>query len=252
MTSAPEVFVVELARVSRMARKFVRGLSKEDRDDVLSAALLWCWEHRDSYSLTTSLETWFVNAVRDSYKAWQRGELRASAEVLNEIPTADSTLAAVEAREAATKLAASLPPDYRRVAELEAQGYTRAEMVAQGVVKSTIDAARARIKQMRRLIPDPHEYRTILRGAGYVDSDERLDHGAPIDREIEQLEAIPRHGADCPPCWKCKYFEGYLPGPHRRVGMPLQAPEVAAAVAATEARKVKIAKRVRAGLKEAD
>jgi len=246
MTSAGEVFVIQLARASRKAKQIVGYLPRADREDILASALLWCWEHRDSYSLTTSLDTWFVNAVRDAYKTWRRGDQRNDAKVLEAIPTGDSTLATVEAWEAATKLVTALPPEYRRVALLDAQGYTRVEMEAKGIPKDTIDATRARIKQLRKLVPEDQDYRRLMLKRAPPSSDEQYTQSY-VDREIEQLEAMPRHGADCPPCWKCKWFEGYLPGAHKRVGMVIQEPEVAAAVAANEARKVDIAKRVRDG-----
>lgn len=244
MTTAAEVFVVQLARASRKAKRIVRYLPKADRDDVMSAALLWCWEHRDSYSLTTSLDTWFVNAVRDAYKRWQRGEARNGAETLDEIATGDSTLAAAETWEAAAKLAAALPREYRRVAQLHSWGYSRSEMEAKGISKAVIDATRARIKQLRQLVPDDHEFRRVIRTASAPSSD-NPDVAAQIDKDVEELEAMPRHGADCPPCWKCKYFEGYLPGDHRRAGMDIQERSVRAAVLRTERRKKRIAQEVR-------
>jgi len=69
----------ELASASRRAQRFLRrkGLSREDREDIIGDALLWCLENRDSYSLTTTLDTWFVNAVRDAYKAHKRIEERS-------------------------------------------------------------------------------------------------------------------------------------------------------------------------------
>lgn len=245
MTSAGEIFVVQLARASRKANRLVRYLPEADRDDIIAAALLWCWEHRESHSLTTSLDTWFINAVRDAYKKWTRGEQHSGAESLRDIPTGDTTLATVEAHEVATKLAAALPAAYREVARLHVYGYSRAEMETRGITKATIDAARARIRQLRRLLPEEHQYRRVILTTAYGDSDSAAFPRSAIDQEIEQLEAMPRHGADCPPCWKCKWFEGYLPGAHKRLGMAIQEPEVKEAVASIERRKVEIAKSVR-------
>jgi DNA-directed RNA polymerase specialized sigma24 family protein len=162
-TSPAEVFVVELARASRKANRLIRHLPRADREDIIASALLWCWENRERYSLTTSLDAWFVNAVRDAYKNWRRGELRNGADVLRDIPTGDSTLATVEAWEAAAKLVAALPKEYRRVVWLDAQGYTRDEMMAKGLSHYQISHARQRIKQLRRLLPDDHEYRRAVR-----------------------------------------------------------------------------------------
>lgn len=255
MTTAAEVFVVQLARASRKAKRIVRYLPRADRDDIMASALLWCWEHRDSYSLTTSLDTWFVNVVKNEYARWRRGELRNGAEMLDEIPTGDTTSAAAEALEAMDKLMAALTPTDKKVAQQLMLGRTRVEMMRDGLAHDQIYGARQRIKQLRRLIPNDHEYKKVVRAfrAPSDDHDTGEDDGISniqrswIDREIEELEMMPRHGADCPPCWKCKWFEGYLPGAHKRVGMAIQEPEVAAAVAANEARKQEIAKRVRAG-----
>jgi hypothetical protein len=73
-----EAITRELARASKIAIRFLRkrGVTLDDREDILQDALLWCLEHQDNYSLTTTLETWFINAVRDAYKRHQRHEAR--------------------------------------------------------------------------------------------------------------------------------------------------------------------------------
>jgi hypothetical protein len=246
MTSAAEVFVVQLARASRKANRLVRHLQPADRNDILSAALAWCWEHRDSYSLTTSLDTWFVNAVRNAYQRWQRNEL--DTDQIAEIPVGDTALANVEAWQAVTKIAGALPLMYRRIALKQLQGYTRQELMKQGFSHDAIYNTRERVKQLRRLLPEDHEFKRALRTAPMPQSDEIAhlhNKGSNIDREIAQLEAMPKHGKDCPPCWRCKWFEGYLPGEHISLRMPIHEPEVRDAVRDTEARKIDIANEVR-------
>jgi DNA-directed RNA polymerase specialized sigma24 family protein len=244
MTSPGESFVIQLARASRKANYIIRKLSRADRDDVIAAAMLWCWQNRDNYSLTTTLDTWFVNAVKDAMKALRRGELQHSATQLQDIPTGDTTLAAAQALEAADKLMAALPPEYKKVAKMQMAGHTWPEMVAQGVTQRTVDEARARIKQLRKLLPDDHEYRKVLRNAG-VQPKTGVITG--IDREIEALNFAPAHGKECPPCWRCKWFEGYLPGPRKDVRMEIVERSVKAAVLWTERRKQHIAQEVRDG-----
>lgn len=246
-TSAGEVFVLELARVARKANRLVRHLQKSDRDDVMAAALAWCWENRRTYSLTTTLDTWFVNAVRDAYKTWRRGERRTAAESMSEIPTGDTVESAVAAQQAANALAIALPPEYRQVARYEMEGYTRAEMKEAGLSHDVISEARARIKQLRRLLPDDYGFRRALRSAPSRDSAERPQEMSNIDHEIEALDFPPPSGQECPPCWRCLWFEGWLPGAHKSVRMPIVEPEIAKAVADTEARKVTIARGVRDG-----
>lgn len=77
-TTPDEAITRELSRSSKVAIRFLRkrGLSLADRQDILHDALLWCLEHQDNYSLTTTLETWFINAVRDAYKRFKRHEAR--------------------------------------------------------------------------------------------------------------------------------------------------------------------------------
>lgn len=248
MTSASEVFVLQLARSSRKANRFVRHLQKVDREDVIAAALAWCWANREKYSLTTTLDTWFMNAVRDAYKAWLRTDNRVPAEqLIGEIPTGDTTEAAVAATQAAETLIRALPSEYKKVARLEMLGYTRAEMGEQGIPKQTIDEARSRIKQLRRLLPDDYEYRRVLR-TPRTSSPDHLSHEQPqIDKEIEALDFPPPGDNECPPCWRCLWFEGWLPGTVKSARMQIVEPEVAKAVTDTEARKVAIAKGVRNG-----
>lgn len=63
---------------------------------------------------------------------------------------------------------------------------------------------------------------------------------APIDHEIERLLRRPRHErADCPSCWRCRWYDGLRPGTWRP--RPFADPEVAAAVRAVEQRKIEIA-----------
>src|ERR1700676_853973 len=94
MDRAEEIFTMQLARAAgKKANKFLRarGLQKSDRDDVISAALLWCWENRANYSLTPTLETWFMNAVRNAYQDMQRHTLPTSDESLDNMGGADET-----------------------------------------------------------------------------------------------------------------------------------------------------------------
>lgn len=72
--NTPEAMITrELARASRVAIRFLRhrGVTQQDRRDILHDAIVWCLEHSNNYSLTTTLETWFINAVRDAYKRFK-------------------------------------------------------------------------------------------------------------------------------------------------------------------------------------
>lgn len=71
-------------------------------------------------------------------------------------------------------------------------------------------------------------------------SDSSRERRSRIDHDIERLLRRPKHGrADCPSCWKCRYFDGFKPDnwkPPTWID-----PEVRAAVEATEREKIRIA-----------
>jgi RNA polymerase sigma factor (sigma-70 family) len=247
MTGASELFVITLARASRRARRYLRYLNSADRDDVLAAAILWCWEHRTKYDPSVSLEDWLVSAIKNAKRDLRRGELREAAEVIADIPVSDDTVARAEALESAQQIVEALPPESRKAAYHIARGETRGEMIAQGVTQWAIDNTRAQLKKLRHLMPDEHEFRRVLRFSPGPDSDDLNKEPAPIDKEIERLEFAPPQGKECPPCWRCKWFEGFLPGAHVPVKMPVVEPDIKEAVAATEKRKIDIANLVREG-----
>jgi hypothetical protein len=257
--NAAEIFTMQLARAAaKTANKFLhaRGLQKSDRDDVIAAAMLWCWENRDNYSLTTTLETWFMNAVRDSYKNLQRNELPAYDESIHKLNNGDETYDKVAAESSAEALMRALTPADRKIAELTMQGYTKEEMMAKGVSHKAIQNGRARIKQLRRLLPDDDSrLRSRLRAgvtkkAPSLDELDEMDEAQPsrIDVEIAQLDFAPPAGKDCPPCWRCMWFEGFMPAAKRDTRMDIEDLEVREAVRVTESRKIEIAQQVRDGL----
>jgi hypothetical protein len=248
--SAAEVFITQLARASaKTANGFLhaRGLQSSDRDDVISAAMLWCWTNRNNYSLTTTLETWFMNAVRDAYKSLQRGELPVSDESIENLGGADVTYNIVEAESSVAAIAAGLTRTERRIAVMTMEGYTKTDMLDKGLREIDIRDARSTIKRMRELLPDESNYRILIRTPSATSSDDLEDGLSSIDIELEQLDFAPPAGKDCPPCWRCMYYEGFLPDGKRSTRMEIVDLEVREAVRVTEARKIEIAQRVREG-----
>src|ERR1700728_2832269 len=238
MTQSPaEVFITQLARASaKRANGFLRarGLQSSDRDDVISAAVLWCWTNRNNYSLTTTLETWFMNAVRDAYKALQRGELPLSDDSIENLGGADSTYNIVEAESSVAAISAGLTRTERRIAVMTMEGYTKSDMLDRGVREIDIRDARSTIKRMRELLPDESNYRILIRTPSATSSDDLEDSPSSIDMELEQLDFAPPAGKDCPPCWRCCYFLGFLPDGKRNTRMDIVDPEVLEAVSNTE------------------
>jgi RNA polymerase sigma factor (sigma-70 family) len=248
MTSAKEIFVVQLGRASRKANRFIRRLPKGAREDVLSMAMLWCWENRDSYSLVTSLDTWFVGAVRDAYKSWLRGERRSRAELVSEMRSDDDPEYNTTLADAVRALADNMDEVDRAIVQLKLDGEERPDYIA-GRLKLDATTVRRRLARMRDQIPTGAHEGVILRRAVTPRAQNYDEQGAvesEIDRELEKLDMPPEHGKDCPPCWRCKYFEGYLPGEQIPTRMEIKEREIKAAILKTERRKITIAKRVRA------
>jgi DNA-directed RNA polymerase specialized sigma24 family protein len=251
MDRAEEIFTMQLARAAgKQANSFLRsrGLQKSDRDDVISAALLWCWENRANYSLTTTLETWFMNAVRDGYKVLRRGELPLSDESIDQMASADPTYDAVAAESSAKALIDALTPVDKEIAILVMEGYTYREINKRGYASDAINGAQKRIKQLRRLLPEESRSKRLIQTTAAAVSDDAGDQLSGIDAELERLEFAPPAGKDCPPCWRCMWFEGFMPSGKRATRMEIEDPEVREAVKVTEARKIEIAQRVRDGL----
>ena len=166
------------------------------------------------------------------------------------------TYDAVAAADSAASIVRELSFTERRVAFLTMQGYTKDEMIAKGIARRSINESKAYIQRLRELLPDGSNYSVILRTppAGSDEYDENDDHGDSqdpevswIDQQLEKLDFPPPHGADCPPCWRCMWFEGFMPAGKRDTRMVVEDAEVREAVKNTEARKIEIAQAVRDG-----
>ena len=249
--NAAEIFTMQLARAAaKQANKFLRarGLQKADRDDVISAAMLWCWDNRGNYSLTTTLETWFMGAIRNAYQDLRRSELPTSEESLDNMSGVDDPTYDIVAAESSAKvLINALTPVDKEIALLIMKGFTREEMMDKGISHDAIYQARSRIRQLRRLIPEDTRSKRLIQTAAAASSDDAGDQLSEIDMELEQLEFAPPAGKDCPPCWRCMWFEGFMPAGKRDTRMTIEDAEVREAVKATEARKIEIAQQVRDG-----
>lgn len=287
--NAAEVFTIQLSRAgAAQADKFlrVRGLQKSDRDDIVAAALLWCWENRDKYDpLIAQLDMWFIRAVRNAWESWRAQDLPTSEESLDKFGRVDETYAAVASESAARALIDALPPASKELAVLTMKGFSRRELIKQGYPERAIGDTYKRIKQMRRLIPDSFESWLLTNSRVVVGTQRKsvsrvlnfgnqrthvpLSDGSDVDREddvadfsvesqheadqhvavidllLTKLDFAPQHGSECPPCWRCKWFEGMLPSGKRDTRMAIEDDEVRAAVKDVEIRKIEIAQQVR-------
>jgi RNA polymerase sigma factor (sigma-70 family) len=227
-----------------------RQLHRAARDDVIAAAMLWCWENQNNSSLTATLEQWFMGAIRNAYRDYLRGEIRnGTTEIVENMGAKDDPEYSVMLQDAIKTMVSNMDEIDRAIVQLTLGGKDQRE-VSQALAMDVVTIKR-RIWKMRDQIPASAHVNTILRRAvtpPAISSDDASDKLAPIDKEIEALEFVPPQGKECPPCWRCKWFEGYMPGKgNRHYRFNLNEADVAEAVASTESEKVRIAQEVRDG-----
>lgn len=239
MTSTAQLFVVSLARASKRARRHLRGLKRADRDDVLATAILWCWENRATYNPAVSLDDWFVGAIRNARKAWKRGEARQASEMVEAVAAPDDTAWSVEVRQAINRLCRSMDKRDKRIVQLSMEGMTQEDIAEQADIP--LRTVKRKLARLRSMIPERDDFAVAQRRMPTGDSDTQRGT-SKIDKEIEKLEFAPSGGTDCPPCWRCKWFDGYLPAANTARRLPITIePEIRAAVLDVEARKIEIA-----------
>lgn len=242
MSTPAEQFAIELGRASKRAAKSLRHVRGQDRDDVLSSAILYCWENRATFNAATmSLESWFDESVQTVRKDYRKRLHHAAPEQLAQLMSTDDPSQDMESEQAARFGAAELTTEERTVFIMLNEGYSFREIRRQ--LGGDVTITRRMVNNLRKLrerLPDPRNAMIAKRGevAGDIDNDQR--EPAPIDHEIEKMLRRPAtERADCPVCWRCMWYVGIQPRNY-------QAPRhedtaVRDAVHATELRKIAIA-----------
>ncbi len=219
-------------------------MSKHNRDDVLASALLWCWEHKDAHDPSVeNLEEWFIGALKEARKTHRNATSRSRSKQppLTTSSTQDDTLTLASGASTADLLERALTVRQRtvlRVMDAQNWSFHKTARVC-GLDGLETDMLRIQLKKIRDELPELREWhKTIMRRM--VDSDDiKYDEKPRIDREIEALEFAPSPEKDCPPCWRCKWFEGWTPSNYKPTR--LADAEVQTAVQRTEAEKIRIA-----------
>jgi DNA-directed RNA polymerase specialized sigma24 family protein len=234
MTSPAETFAIELGRVSKRSRRFLRGLKREDRDDAVAAAILACWERREQFDQAVQpLEDWFKDVLQSTARSVLRANRAPNYAALKlaEIAAPEDTARNAELQ----MIAENLTEIEQRVASMLAEGYSLNR------IATDIEMTRSELKKVIRKLKtfSGSQSVAIREEPTYSRSDNDLRHKAQIDHDIERLLRRPAtERADCPVCWKCFWFEGLTPTHYHPP--QLADLDVCAAVAATEARKIKI------------
>lgn len=219
MSSAIEQFVIELARSRAPAQKFLRGLNREDADDVLAQAVLFAWEHRAEYTNDVAPAQWFSRFLSQARRAFKPhgpmtrslDELTAARGVdrLADLASSADTARESEVRSAAEGLLAAFDADERRVLRLRSAGHSVKETAElTGFPRAHVMRVMARARRYRDVLPElaPAERTRRHVTAGEHDPEKR--EPAAIDAEIERILQRPRtERADCPPCWRCMWYD---------------------------------------------
>ena len=195
MTSPGEAFVVELGRASKRGRWLVRNLQRTDRDDVLAAAMLWCWENRNGFTAQLStdeplpLDEWFAKSVSRAKRAWRNGEVRHAHASLTDIPVPDDTEARAAVEFAARELVRLITPEQRRIAIMQAKGYSVREITEKlDVDIDKVRSTRSTLRKLQELLPGIYEVTRVLRTEIAPPSDKpAVAVRTSIDTEIEQF-----------------------------------------------------------------
>lgn len=196
MIAPVEVFVVQLARTSAPAQHYLNscGIWGEDRDDIISAAILWCWEHRAQYSLTVTLDFWFRNVVRDCVSRHARGEKRnAATELLAQMAGKDDPEYNIRLQQGLEELRANMDVTDVAIVRLRLDYDMTDEQIAK-TLKTGRATVKRRLEIMRSFLPESAHVNTLLRRAvaGVADgSDDASDILSGVDYEIERLEMPP-------------------------------------------------------------
>lgn len=191
MTSPGETFVVELGRAAARGRRLIRNLQRADKDDILAAAVLWCWENRDTYTGDMPLDIWFATSVKRALRVWRNGEIHAASVYMADIPVPNETEARAAVDSAARELARLITPEQRRIAILQAKGYTAREIMEKlNVDIDKVRSTRSVLRKLQELIPDAYQVTKVLRAELKQPSDDKPSTFVKptIDQELERLD----------------------------------------------------------------
>lgn len=247
MTSAAESFVISLARASKRGHRYLRGLKPADRDDVLSTALLHCWENKAMYDPSVALEEWFMSALKDARRSFKRGEHVTTKEFNFEMAVPDDTSARAEALAAAEVITAAFTDrEHSLLLDLMGGSSWREIMRTHHASGQEVGNVTRKLARLRALIPERRDWQKVVRRftAGSVP----ISDAAPqIDREIAQLDMPPPPGKECPVCWRCMWYYAVLPTMPYVQRRTVEDEEVQLAIWNTESEKIKIATAIQNG-----
>lgn len=244
-----EIFALQLARLmGRRDWRILRGLSHEDKDEVIARAVLAAWERRTELDTERgSVEVWFNFILRTARQDWASesdwtynidSEPNAIERLHHLSVESANPETILEAEQESAEFMASLSDTERNALMQLVDGQpVKAIVDDTGLPRRKIDKLRRRAQrigaQPQRALPGERAPRGLAE-----DHDQRPSN---IDREISAWlrGGLHRTTGLCRPCLACAWFDGfknYALYPHKIVDA-----EVAKAIGDTLQRKRNIA-----------
>lgn len=239
-----EVFSLQLARLmKRRDWRILRGLSADDKDEVIARALLIAWEERDRLDTERgTVEVWFNFILRRARQEWAE-EINKDANCVEQleclaVESANPELLLETEQDTAAFFESLSTEEATAIKVLSGGGSIREASDESGLHQRNIAKLRRRAlrigAQPRRALPSDR----VPRGL----AEDRTDKPSNIDKEIAAWLKGGFHRVTglCAPCVHCAWYDGYSHNP--LAPQQVVDPEVAQAIADTLARKIKIAK----------
>jgi DNA-directed RNA polymerase specialized sigma24 family protein len=236
-----ESFITELARSSGHSLRILQRVPARGRDDVLSDALLSAWENRHEYAPPQLPEAWFAKYLRAAARRWRKGE-RSHID-LTELDEAvpDETSALAEIQSEIDRACTEFGPVVTEIADRLLRTYTDRQLETD-YGRRAVTGARTLLRKLERKLGGSRPVVRVLRARTTEPEHRPL---AKIDHEIARIDFPPPEHAECPPCYRCLWWMGYLPNGRHDARMQVVEEDVRVALAAIEARKIEIANAVR-------
>lgn len=195
------------------------------------------------YDPSVPLEDWFIEALKEARHLFKRGEHATSKELNFEMAVPDDTSIRAESLEAATIIIAAFTDrEHSLLTDLMGGASWREVIRTHHASSQEVGHVTRKLAHLRELLPERRSLQRVVRR-----STADVSMAEPeIDRQIAQLDLPPPIGKECPPCFRCRWFDGFLSATYEPKST-VEEPEIQQAIWNTEAAKLRIAAEIQAG-----
>ncbi len=211
MRAAPIFDDHTMTLIMRVVARRTRHLNRTSREDVFGATVLKCWEEREEFrefdgpadgTVESRLMRWVDAVLRRALRAFSRQELPPGSAAELERLCADEAGPEVLAHR--SQVLDGLSERERSIYRGLRDGISVKTLARQlGVKKSDVKELKARLREELSM----PEHSLIPAKSPAPPSDDHLHAPTHIDHELNKLDFPPQHGAECPPCVHCSWFD---------------------------------------------